>query len=594
MFNIIFIEEKKKENNDNNNENIENNEDSYLSEIYFSDAECDNNKISDEDNSKFDTISEFYILYKLLYIYFDKNKDFYNNLLKKVKKSGGNLFRQYSLESNSSEKKSSKKIIKIKKQKEVENNFNKEEYLLNIDRVSGLSEMESKNLISFIKLKKNDIFKTVQEKELLEEIIQKYKKQKKYKHEFIIEALSHSPLFEIFPLYQMKIEDLLKSLQPSNNIKLFKRFLEKLKQTNNSESQKSLNNEKEEDKKINVEYEKDNNENNDNNESESESKSSESNMSNCYTYNNLLMIEIYNKSEFISYKQISKLTSSFKNYTLKQVKNMKNTFLPLLLGIFNIKFFGSNKIVIIYKNPLYFTNYASFNNWINFYITEVEEKTKKSVVTKDNILDLNEIEIKDNLRINENDYEEIKLILENDFEYLNNYNFQVYPIIHLFVGNENNSEEKLKKNHVLSESFIVGSQGSQQQHNFSVLLNTSGDQFSFSNSIKKKDLSIFERNTLLEKEYYVMNENKDIFTIKIFLTNYFRFGNKVNKEEGKMFLLNPESYGKYLQKQLLSHLIKNNSFSNDEKDYNNEKNKNINFGLKSSFEEKILIKSGDS
>jgi hypothetical protein len=273
---------------------------------------------------------------------------------------------------------------------------------------------------------------------------------------------------------------------------------------------------------------------------------------------------------------------------------MKNIFLPLLLGIFNIKFFGSNKIVIIYKNPLYFTNYASFNNWINFYITEVEEKTKKSVVTKDNILDLNEIEIKDNLRINENDYEEIKLILENDFEYLNNYNFQVYPIIHLFVGNENNSEEKLKKNHVLSESFIVGSQGSQQQHNFSVLLNTSGDQFSFSNSIKKKDLSIFERNTLLEKEYYVMNENKDIFTIKIFLTNYFRFGNKVNKEEGKMFLLNPESYGKYLQKQLLSHLIKNNSFSNDEKDYNNEKNKNINFGLKSSFEEKILIKSGDS
>ena len=58
------------------------------------------------------------------------------------------------------------------------------------------------------------------------------------------------------------------------------------------------------------------------------------------------MIEIYNKSDFINYKQITKLTSTFNNYTLKQAKIMKNTFLPLLLGIYNIKFFGLNKIVI--------------------------------------------------------------------------------------------------------------------------------------------------------------------------------------------------------------------------------------------------------
>jgi hypothetical protein len=157
------------------------------------------------------------------------------------------------------------------------------------------------------------------------------------------------------------------------------------------------------------------------------------------------MIEIYNKSDLINYKQITKLTSTFNNYALKQAKNMKNTFLPLLLGIYNIKFFGLNKIVIMYNNPLYFSNYYSFNNWINFFITEAQEKTKKSLMTKDNIIDLNEIKIKDNIRMNENDYEEIKLILENDFDYLNNLNFQVFPVLHLFVGNEINTEEKLKK-----------------------------------------------------------------------------------------------------------------------------------------------------
>jgi hypothetical protein len=37
----------------------------------------------------------------------------------------------------------------------------------------------------------------------------------------------------------MKIEDILKSLQPSNNINIFKLFLEKLKQSNKIEAKKA-------------------------------------------------------------------------------------------------------------------------------------------------------------------------------------------------------------------------------------------------------------------------------------------------------------------------------------------------------------------
>ena len=125
-------------------------------------------------------ILEFYVLYKLLYTYFDRNKDLYNNYLKKVKKSEGGLLRMYSIESNSSSKK------KMKKQKDEDNN--KGEYLLNIERISGMSENESKNIILFIKLY---IF-SIQDIELLEELIQNYKKPKKYKPEFTIEVLSQS------------------------------------------------------------------------------------------------------------------------------------------------------------------------------------------------------------------------------------------------------------------------------------------------------------------------------------------------------------------------------------------------------------------
>ena len=60
----------------------------------------------------------------------------------------------------------------------------------------------------------------------------------------------------------------------------------------------------------------------------------------------------------------------------KEIENMKNfnfTFIPLILGIFNIEICGESKVVILYRNPLYFSNFTHFNHWINFYITRKVE-----------------------------------------------------------------------------------------------------------------------------------------------------------------------------------------------------------------------------
>ena len=582
--NLNFIEQSCEPCKNNNKSNFNLNEIEELNANPKIEEEKDNTNINNDDNSEFSTFPEYYILYKLLYTFFDRNKEIYGNLLKKIKKNGG-LFRQYSIETNSSGKKSNKK--RNRKQKEGDIIINKE----NIDKINRFSELESKNLISIFKLNHYDIFKTPQEKELLEDLNHKYKNNTNEKHEFIIESLSQEPLFEIFPFYQLKVEDILKSLQPSSNMKVFKLFVDNLNKNNNiNESEKNDNNESDKNENSDKEQNKSNSENDEskkgkeniyNNESNSENKSSESSEANCYhSYNYLIMMEIYNKSDFINFDQIIELTSSFKKYLIKKLKSMECTFLPLLLGIYNVKFFGKNKIVVLYRNPLYFANFAHFSKWIHLYITEGVEKNKNSFFIKNDIIDIKEIEIKDNLKLNYNDYEEIKQYLKNDFLFLSKFNFQVFPVAHLFVGDDNNIEEKFKKN---SESFI-GSLGS--QNSFSNLLNSSSEgSNSVNNSLRKKNVLNSDYNSKLEKEYYTINGNKDMMTIKIYLSNCFRYGNKINKEEGKISLFNSGIYIDYLQAQLLSYFIKSTE---------NNNRKPSQTSLKSLEDEKIIIRSGDS
>ena len=567
-----------------------------------SDCKSDNksDSKSDEDNENFDTISEYYALYKLLYAYFDKNKDFYMNLLKKVKKNGFVLF---NIDSQS------------------------------VDKIILFSEQENKNLIKSIKLNKNDIFKN--EKELLDNLNKKYKKSKKAKIQFTIESLSQIPLFDIFPFYQMKIEDILKALHPTSNMKLFKRFIENLNKTNsmkgslknvnsfNKESEKNVNSFNKESEKninfdnniekisnngnkinenqiienINVNDESKRKSNTYNSESYSENKSSESNETNCYqTYNNLLMLEIYNKSDFVDNKQILELNESFKSYIIEQIKKAKPTFLPLLLGIYNIKFLGKNKIIVLYRNPLYFGSSYGFNNWINFYITENIERNKKSNDIKNEVIDLdglNEIEIKGNLKLNPEQYEDIKITLQNDISFLANLSYKLFPILHLFLGMDKAKEDQFKKSHFMNESYIIGSLDSQKQHSLSFLLNSSSEN-SANLSMDKKDMISIDSNSynsLLEKDYICLNDKKYI-NIKIYLSNFFRYGNKCSNEDEGNTLFTCDFYRTFIQNQLFSYLTKGNLFPNEDMD--NEKKKKLRSSLKSNEEERIIIKTTDS
>ena len=573
--------------------------------------------IIDGENSEINTVSEFFVIYKLLYYFFEKNKELYGILLKIVKKNFKGSNDLSSIKKNS--------FRKNKKQKEVEiNNINLQEYVNNINKINSMPDLNRKKLKSKLKINEEKMFTKPEEKELLQELKSKHNKSKEEKFEFCIEALSHSPLFELFPLYQIKLEDIFKSLLPSNNMNVIKNFVKDLNRSNNNnnnnsssnsnsnninnnsncnENQKILENNlnkmvnqiikitdndsksSNENEIIRIDENKnitnDNNGNksySDNNES-SESGNSNINKLKCYkTYNSLLMIEIYNKSEFMSINNIPKFVISFKNHAIKAVKNMRCTFLPLIMGIFNIRFMGQNKIVIVYRNPLNFINYVYYNEWLQIILHELTEKIIKSPVLNNQTIIIRELvsntsdsedlqksqksnRTKVNITLNHDDIEDIENNLKSDFDFL--IEFQLYPIMHVFVGIENEIEnKKLKRSHIFSENVNVGSYGSHgsQQQNISFLLNVSNNSF---NSLKRKDL-LDENNCILEREYNSANDNKEITSVKLYLTNLFR-----NDPKEKP-ILQPINLTNYLKKRIKEYFKNPEYSSSDEKDSENE------------------------
>ena len=164
-----------------------------------------------------------------------------------------------------------------------------------------------------------------------------------------------------------------------------------------------------------------------------------------YTYNSLLMMEIYDREEFISFNEFSNFVLSYGSYIIDTIKNINVTYMPLIIGVFNIEICDESKVVILYRNPLYFTNFNRFSHWINFYITEGPEKIKASLIQND-VLDINEIEIKNCLKMNESDYEEIINNVKRDFDFFIKMPSQVYPIVHLFIGDENEGDNNANNN----------------------------------------------------------------------------------------------------------------------------------------------------
>ena len=99
---------------------------------------------------------------------------------------------------------------------------------------------------------------------------------------------------------------------------------------------------------------------------------------------------------------------NYNNYLMEIIKNMEYTFLPLIIGIFEIKILNKTAIVILYRNPLIYTQFIKFKRQISFFITETPEKIFDSI--NQGLLNLKEIEINDNILLNQFDYNQLEKI----------------------------------------------------------------------------------------------------------------------------------------------------------------------------------------
>ena len=482
-------------------------------------------KIKNNKILNFNTASELYILYKLLMLYFERNENVYLKVQNKIIEDG-TPFKQFFSHQN---------ITKNKKKKSrqtfggAEFLSKKKDFIFNIDRVSRISKLNSTNINSSMKFNEGKIFFSLEEKELRENFKIKFKNEKE--SIFKIESLVANSFFELFPFFQISIQDIIKSLSPSDNQKIHDILIKQKNKIKNN---------------INIESE------------------SEDNL--FYTYNSSLMMEVYDPEEFISSRELSNFVVSYGSYLLDIIKNINFSFIPLILGIFNVEIAEENKIIILYRNPLFFTNFYHYNHWINFFITESPEKLKVSIFQNE-VIDINEIEIKNSLKMNEADYEEIVSNLKRDFDFFLKINIEVFPIINLFIG-----DEKDDNNIFVNESSIIENT-SIHPANLSGIFNESEDNIINNNIFNSNIINDInyktENNSLIDKEYYSMNGN-DIHTIKIYFTHFFRQTCELNKQNDieENIKLKSNHYCQYLEGQLQTYLTKTTLFGIEDNDNN--------------------------
>ena len=234
---------------------------------------------------------------------------------------------------------------------------------------------------------------------------------------------------------------------------------------------------------------------------------------------------------------------NYNTYLMKIIKNMEYTFIPLIIGIFEIRVLNKTKIVILYRNPLLYSQFNKFKRWISFFITETPEKIFDSF--NEGLLSLKEIEINDNIFLNQFDYNELVKNLNRDMDFIKNSSSNIFPIINIFIGEEENDN-----NEIIIENF----ENDFKDKSFSQILN---NEVSISTiNIKKKTENNSEIFSLFEKEYKCSNQENS-YSIKIFFTNFFRNNCYLNEIEKKINNSFPvDAYIDYINDQIFKNYIK--------------------------------------
>ena len=462
-YNSYFKDESDNENNNTTflNESFSNSSNEINSSENSSEEESNEDKNNKESAIKYEySPCNFFIIYKLLYLYFKTNKKIFLELEKSADENNIskidilNRSKYETMENNqtissmhNSSQSDGEKILRRrirynslyqKQEKGKASNINVRDYdnnikekIDNINKISlsnkikletskkyNLGELASnieeqklknyfiKHIFNKINQPNNSInisksFSTIKEKDesLYSSIssgINNFNKRKSSNNNieevtFSIKLLNNDAFFDIFPYYNLKINDIIKSLDISNNMELFNKF--------------------------------------------SEEKLKNESYNYYYTKDTLLSLEIYNEG-FFTTKQLNSFISDYKNYLYDKITNFSYSFLPLIIGIFNIKYLAYNKFIVLFRNPLTFSYSMNFHYWIKFIFSGTDKNIETSTDKKD-FINLDDIESSNNILLENTEYKNSVEILDNDLSFLqNNIKYNMNFKLNLFILND--------------------------------------------------------------------------------------------------------------------------------------------------------------
>ena len=478
----------------NNNLNLDFNND----DEDFSQSEILNKKIFEKviyKSEKEYLPSSIFIIYKLLFLYFKSNINVYKYVEKTIEDEG--IPFQKVINNNKKDNKNNLKDLNILKER--------------ISRLSRISIDNREKIIPFKKFKLKQLMNSLDDKIIKEDFIKYIIKDDEDKtnknkinnnenkenrnlsinsnydnYDFSIESLFNEILFELYPFYQISINDILNSLEIGNNKDLLNLFFENRIKNNSFNTY--------------------------------------------YTSDSFLTFEIYDHNSIL-YSQLTNFISNYKTYLMEKISNFSFTFLPLILGIYNIKYLNYNKIIFLYRNPLAFTPFINFKNWINFTFNDGNE-IKDYSTTNTGILDINEIEVKNNIELEDDEYNETIKILKEDMEFLKTQNFELNFNLNLIVVND---VKKKFNEFPIDDSFNYEIDTSQNL-NINKNLDNNNNKNDLDNMIR--DSTLFRESIIMSmknfKKYYgsdvvsllekLYNNNvvENLYIFKIYFTEIFK------------------------------------------------------------------------
>ena len=470
--------------------------------------------------------SNFFIIFKLLKLFFSDNFSIYNQI-------------DEALESEAIPFRNSINI-KFGPSTQLLNNLDNKKLVFDrINRISRISLLNKEILKTNLNYNFNEIFNTydnIYKEEFIKYIINNPKNKKKKKSfninnlTFKIECLFGEKLFEIFPFFEICVKDLLFSLEINNNsYETFKNFFD-LKYKNNQYNF-------------------------------------------FYTNDSFLSFEIYDINN-ISIAHIKEIIDKYQIYLIEKFSKFKPTFLPLIIGLFNINYKISkkkefNKIILLYRNPLCFTKFINYYYWIKFEMIDEYEKIEKSKT--DDIIELNEI-IKKDLFINVDDYELLHDILKSDFKFIKSLGFNLGFKLNLFVIHDinNNKIISVKNSLESSENFMMEVVGSiKNNNNNNDNNNNNNNNESLSSEIETKNKEINDENIKINNLLRISDLFVDTITQNIINKKKF-FGSDITSVLEKLFFNIDEN--RYIFKIFFSEILhkKNNNENNNNNNTNNE------------------------